>query len=58
MTIKKIYCDHCEKEINIYDDYTDTTLELCYENITVDLCTECMEELIKTAKEFCKRSGG
>jgi hypothetical protein len=47
----KIYCDHCGKEINGFNDYTE--YEFVFENHSYpcDLCKECKESIEKEIDE-------
>ena len=45
-------CDHCGKEIDDFNDYTDLEIELASFHKCVDLCTDCYNKLSKTVDEF------
>lgn len=51
-----IYCDHCGKVLNEMHDYVEQEIGLVgYE--TADLCNECLNELDKVIKAYCKKDG-
>lgn len=58
MTITKMYCDHCGKELNDMIDYTCCEVEVEYETISTDLCKDCLELLSTTIKQFCSTAKG
>lgn len=45
-------CDHCGKEIDDFNDYTDLEIELASFHKCVDLCTDCYNQLSKIVDEF------
>lgn len=55
--MNKYFCDHCNKEINDFDDYIDTQIETINAYYRVDLCAKCRDDLLKMqnemVKEFC-----
>lgn len=55
MTEHKIYCDHCGKELDTMRDFDDLQIEMAHKWITADLCVECLDELYKITREFCKK---
>ncbi len=56
MTETKIYCDHCQKELDSLHDYTDITLEVCENSVKVDLCVACFKSLNCIIRDFCTPS--
>lgn len=54
MTVMKMYCDHCGKELNDMTDYTCVDIEVGYTEIETDLCKSCYEQLVKVVKDFCQ----
>lgn len=38
-------CDHCGKEIDTMNDYTDMKIDNFIDLVEVDLCLSCFEEL-------------
>ena len=50
-------CDHCGKEIDDFNDYTDLEIELASFHKCVDLCTDCYNQLAIIVYEFttCKK---
>lgn len=53
MTVIKQYCDHCGKELNNMEDYSECEITVGYNEFYFDLCKECHELLGKTVKDFC-----
>ncbi len=51
----KFYCDHCGKELDAADDYTEIEIQINYGGFDADLCKECVQELKKIARIFCKK---
>ena len=49
----KIYCDHCGKELDTMKDFDDTQIEMAHKWTTVDLCSECGDELWEVIDKFC-----
>ena len=43
--MKKIYCDHCKKEINGMNDYTDYEFQFEDMSYRCDLCKTCKEKI-------------
>lgn len=55
MTKTKVYCDHCDKELDIMKDYIETEINLYCSYFNTDLCSDCYDELNKIVKEFCQK---
>lgn len=55
MTETKIYCDHCDKELDSMHDYVDTHIDVVYEYFCADLCRDCVEALCNTIQSFLTR---
>ena len=52
---KTIYtCDHCDKEINPMNDYTDTEINDFDFIKKVDLCNDCFKQLSNIVRQFIK----
>ena len=50
---KEIYfCDHCGKELNPMNDYTEIDIDNFDFVKEVDLCEECYKELCNIVREF------
>lgn len=58
MTITKMYCDHCGKELNDMIDYTCCEVEIAYRTVSTDLCKDCLERLFTTIEQFCSMAKG
>lgn len=43
--MKKLFCDHCGKEINDMDDYIDNEIEFEADEYECDLCYDCFNEI-------------
>ena len=56
MRESKVYCDHCGKALDEMVDYPDTDIE-ALSWFKCDLCSDCMKELERTVKVFCKKGG-
>ena len=58
MRVIKNYCDHCQKELDLMQDYGGTDIEIAHHSFTTDLCQNCVEELSIEIEKFCnfKRS--
>ena len=56
MTVLKQYCDHCGKELNSMEDYSDTVIDFCTDYLEADLCASCYEEILNITKAFLNRS--
>ncbi len=41
----KIFCDHCGKEINGFNEYTEYEIEFERHCYPCDLCKECLEAI-------------
>lgn len=55
MTKTEYFCDHCGEELNLLKDYDDIGIDIGISYITADLCSECMNELTNTVRDFCSR---
>lgn len=53
MTKVTHYCDHCGKEIDYLNDYTNLSIEMNHVSIGTDLCVDCFRELEEMIKDFC-----
>lgn len=50
---KEVYiCDHCRKELNPMNDYTEIDINNFDFVKEVDLCEECYNELCNIVREF------
>lgn len=58
MTVTKMYCDHCGKELDHMIDYTCCEVEVEYRAISADLCKNCLELLLTTIEKFCSAAKG
>lgn len=58
MTEIKTYCDHCKKILDTKTDYCETTLDFYSKWITVDLCTECYDNLYNYVCKYCGQGAG
>ena len=59
MTMRKIYCDHCGKEVNRMADYTNFTIDMSHAGFTnIDLCADCFKELKRLIDKFCEKRNG
>lgn len=47
-----IACDHCGKEVNAMNGYTDMVINDFISIIEVDLCAECFHELNDIVLEY------
>lgn len=54
MTVMKMYCDHCGKELDGMTDYASIDVEIAHTELETDLCNACYEQLIKVVKDFCR----
>jgi hypothetical protein len=53
---KEVYfCDHCGKEINPMNDYTDFEIDIFDFVKEVDLCQKCFNELSGIIKKFVSK---
>ena len=52
----KIYCDHCKKELDEMQDYTDTEIDV-FAWFNADLCADCAKEISNTVLKFCGKEG-
>ena len=55
MTVTKLYCDHCRKELDTMKDWCETSVDIGSEWFETDLCEECGEELARLVRQFCNR---
>ena len=56
---KVIYtCDHCGKELDEMDDYTDMDIDNFIDYVRTDLCTKCLEELNEIVLKFVNKKQG
>lgn len=53
MTVNKIYCDHCGKELDTRKDYDDIEIEMNHKWQRVDICEDCFEQLWSIIDDFC-----
>ena len=49
-------CDHCGKEINPMNDYTDTEIDDFDFIKEVDLCKNCFKQLSDIVRQFIKEN--
>ena len=56
MTVTKIYCDHCGKEIDGMHDWIQDEIMIANERIVRDLCADCGGDLIKIIEDFCSNA--
>lgn len=56
MTVVKKYCDHCGKEIDYLNDYTNLSIKMNHVDIDTDLCVDCFRELEESIKGFCTQA--
>ena len=56
MTKTKIICDHCGKELDTTEDFTDIKITCggLYER-PADLCEECFHKLCIEVNKFCSK---
>lgn len=52
MQTTKYTCDHCGKEINSFDDYTDTELDFGGFYKSCDFCCDCYNKLVDYVSNF------
>ena len=45
-------CDHCGKEINSFDDYTDAELDFGEFYKSCDFCCDCYNKLVDYVSNF------
>ena len=55
MTETKIHCDHCGKELDTMRDFDNLTIEMNHKWLVTDLCSECLDKLYASVREFCKK---
>ena len=54
MSCKVVWvCDHCGKELDTMNDYSETELGGIGSWEKADLCKKCYEEIRKTILDFC-----
>ena len=53
MTIHKICCDHCGKELDSVRDWVEDEIIIADVHIERDLCSDCVGDLIKIIEDFC-----
>ena len=52
MQTTKYTCDHCGKEINSVDDYTDAELDFGEFYKSCDFCCDCYNKLVDYVSNF------
>lgn len=58
MTLTKICCDHCGKELDEMRDFDNTQIDMAHKWTTADLCAECLDELYALICNFCDTEKG
>lgn len=53
MTVTKIYCDHCKKELDEMKDHVGIEIDADTKWQKVDLCEGCHERLWRIINDFC-----
>ena len=46
------YCDHCGARLNEMTDYLDEAVEFAGDEIDVDLCRTCQQELLELIETY------
>lgn len=54
MRTVQITCDHCGKQLDEREDYTDFEID-AFNLFSVDLCKECRLEVATMVRSFCGR---
>lgn len=49
--MKTYNCDHCGKELDVFDDYAEYTLDIWNNIYHTDLCKECRNKLERLVDE-------
>ncbi len=53
---KRVYiCDHCGKELNEIQDYTEMEIRDFADYVETDLCSKCYDELNNIVLKYCNK---
>ena len=56
---KTIYtCDHCGKELNEMNDFTDMKIDNFIDYVSADLCSDCFNELNEMVLKYVNQKQG
>lgn len=50
-----VTCDHCGKELDTMQDYTDMEIDDFIDWYEVDLCSECFRELDSVVRQYVNK---
>lgn len=51
-------CDHCGKELDEMQDYTDMKIDNFIDYVTADLCSDCLIELNEVVLKYINQKQG